>query len=158
MLVFHAQAQMQLNEYGWGGWFGLYVLFNSISVGFSRISTNGEHERLCATKRRLGSEIISLPSGFEPDTMWSEVGSANLLATWALLTRWIGWYNGLINSQTIWTSLISIVLIHTILNFRHIIYFAAKHEGVLLFLLQQSFWSTVECCRSWENPHWRETL
>ena len=49
--------------------------FNSISV-ISRW-WKGEHERLCAMKRRLGSGRISPPAGFEPATPWSEVGSAN---------------------------------------------------------------------------------
>ena len=57
---------------------GFYVLFNSISGRWK-----GEHERLCAMKRRLGSERIS-SAGFEPETPWSEVGSANLSATWSL--------------------------------------------------------------------------
>ena len=48
--------------------------FNSISVISRR--WKGEHERLCAMKRRLGSGRISPPAGFEPATPWSEVGSA----------------------------------------------------------------------------------
>ena len=44
---------------------GFYVSFNSISV----ISEGwkGEHERLCAMKRLLGSERISPAAGFEPE-------------------------------------------------------------------------------------------
>ena len=38
--------------------------FNSISVISRR--WEGEHERLCAMKRRLGSGRISHPAGFEP--------------------------------------------------------------------------------------------
>ena len=38
--------------------------FNSISVISRR--WKGEHERLCAMKRRLGSGRISPPAGFEP--------------------------------------------------------------------------------------------
>ena len=45
---------------------GFYVHFNSISV-ISR-QWNGEHERLCATKRLLGSGRISPTAGFEPAT------------------------------------------------------------------------------------------
>ena len=43
---------------------GFYVSFNNISV----ISEGwkGEHERLCALKRLLGSERISPAAGFEP--------------------------------------------------------------------------------------------
>ena len=40
--------------------------FNSISV-ISR-QWEGEHERLCAMKHRLGSERILPPAGFEPAT------------------------------------------------------------------------------------------
>ena len=55
---------------------GVKVLrpFNSISVISRR--WNGEHERLCAMKCRLGSRRISPPVGFEPATPWTEVGSA----------------------------------------------------------------------------------
>ena len=42
---------------------------------------DGEHERLCAMKRCLGSGRISPPAGFEHATPWSEVGSANSSAT-----------------------------------------------------------------------------
>ena len=56
--------------------------FNSISVISRR--WKGEHERLCAMKRRLGSGRISPPAGFEPATPWSEVGSANRSATQTL--------------------------------------------------------------------------
>ena len=43
---------------------GFYVSFNSTSV----ISEGwmGEHERVCAMKRLLGSERISPAAGFEP--------------------------------------------------------------------------------------------
>ena len=61
------------------GWVRVLRPFNSISV-FSR-RWKGEHERLCAMKRRLGSGRISPPAGFEPATPWSEVGSANRSAT-----------------------------------------------------------------------------
>ena len=40
------------------------VPFNSISFISGR--WKGEHEKLCAVKRRLGSEIISPPVGLEP--------------------------------------------------------------------------------------------
>ena len=65
------------------GWVRVLRPFNSISV-ISR-QWEGEHERLCAMKRRLGSERISPPAGFEPATLWSEVGSANCSATRMLL-------------------------------------------------------------------------
>ena len=61
------------------GWVRVLRPFYSISV-FSR-RWRGEHERLCAMKRRLGSGRISPPAGFEPATPWSEVGSANRSAT-----------------------------------------------------------------------------
>ena len=59
----------------WCGWIRVLHPFDSISV-ISRW-WKGEHERLCAMKRRLGSGRISPPAGFEPVTPWSEVGSAN---------------------------------------------------------------------------------
>ena len=58
---------------------GIYVPGNSISVISRR--WKGEHETLCAVKRRLGAERISPPAGFEPATPWSEVGSVNRSAT-----------------------------------------------------------------------------
>ena len=60
--------------------------FNSISVISRR--WKGEHERLCAMKRRLGSGRISLPAWLEPASPWSEVGSANCSATQTLLHFW----------------------------------------------------------------------
>ena len=54
----------------------------------------GEHERLCAMKRRLGSARISPPAGFEPATQWSKVGSANHSATRTLQTQGVGWEAG----------------------------------------------------------------
>ena len=65
------------------GWVRVLRPFNSISVISRR--WKGEHERLCAMKRRLGSGRISSPAGFEPATPWSEVGSANRSATRTLL-------------------------------------------------------------------------
>ena len=59
------------------------VRFNSISFISGR--RKGEHEKLCAMKRRLGLEIISPAEGLEPETPWSEVGSANRSATRSLL-------------------------------------------------------------------------
>ena len=47
--------------------------FNSISVISRR--WKGEHERLCAMKRRLGSGRISPPAGFEPATRGIEMPS-----------------------------------------------------------------------------------
>ena len=61
------------------GWVRVLRPFNSISVISRR--WKGEHERLCAMKRRLGPGRISPPAGFEPATPWSEVGSANRSAT-----------------------------------------------------------------------------
>ena len=66
------------------GWVRVLRPFNSISVISRR--WKGEHERLCAMKRRLGSGRISPPAGFEPATPWSEVGSANRSATRTLLS------------------------------------------------------------------------
>ena len=65
------------------GWVRVLRPFNSISVILRR--WKGEHERLCAMKRRLGSGRISPPAGFEPATPWSEVGSANRSTTRTLL-------------------------------------------------------------------------
>ena len=67
------------------GWVRVLRPFNSISVISRR--WEGEHERLCAMKRRLGSGRISPPAGFEPTTPWSEVGSANCSATRMLPER-----------------------------------------------------------------------
>ena len=61
------------------GWVRVLRPFNSISVISRR--WKGDHERLCAMKRRLGSGRISPPAGFEPATPWSKVGSANRSAT-----------------------------------------------------------------------------
>ena len=66
------------------GWVRVLRPFNSISVISRR--WKGEHERLCAMKRRLGSRRISPPAGFEPATPWTEVGSANRSATRTLLS------------------------------------------------------------------------
>ena len=71
-------------RHGWIDELGFYVPFNSISVILRR--WKGEHERLWVMKRRLGSERISPPAGFEPETPWSEVGSANRSAT---QTQWV---------------------------------------------------------------------
>ena len=65
------------------GWVRVLHPFNSISVISRR--WKGEHERLCAMKRCLASRKISPSAGFEPATPWSEVGSANRLATRTLL-------------------------------------------------------------------------
>ena len=67
------------------GWVRVLRPFNSISVISRR--WKGEHERLCAMKRRLGSGRISPPAGLEPATPWSEVGSANRSATRTLQSR-----------------------------------------------------------------------
>ena len=60
------------------GWVRVLRPFNSISV-ISR-QWKDEYEKLYAMKRRLGSERISPPVGFQPATPWSEVGSANCSA------------------------------------------------------------------------------
>ena len=65
------------------GWVRVIRPFNIISVISRR--WKGEHERLCAMKRRLGSGRLSPPGGFEPATPWTEVGSANRSATRTLL-------------------------------------------------------------------------
>ena len=49
---------------GWIDDLRFSVPFNSISFISGR---KGEHEKLCAMKRRLGSEIFSPPSGLEPE-------------------------------------------------------------------------------------------
>ena len=64
---------------GWIDELRFYVPSKRISVISRR--WKGEHERLCAMKRRLGSGKFSPPAGFEPATPWSEVGSANRSAT-----------------------------------------------------------------------------
>ena len=51
---------------GWMDELRFNVPFNSISFIAGR--WKGEHEKLCAVKRRLGSEIISPPAGLEPET------------------------------------------------------------------------------------------
>ena len=61
------------------------VPFNSISFISGRWKVG--HDKLCAEKRRLSSEIISPPAGLEPETPWSEVGSANRSATRSLLQK-----------------------------------------------------------------------
>ena len=48
------------------GWMDELGFYNSISVISRR--WKGEHEKLCAMKRRLGSGRISPPAGFEPAT------------------------------------------------------------------------------------------
>ena len=50
------------------------VPFNSISFLSGR--WKGEHEKLYAMQCRLSAEIILPPAGLEPETPWSEVGSA----------------------------------------------------------------------------------
>ena len=62
------------------GWVRVLHPFNSISGWWK-----GEHERLCAMKRCLGSGRISPLAGFEPTTLWSEVRSANCSAMRTLL-------------------------------------------------------------------------
>ena len=66
------------------GWVRVLCPFNSISVISRR--WKGEHERLYAMNRRFSSGRNSPPAGFEPATPWTEVGSANRLATQTLLT------------------------------------------------------------------------
>ena len=74
------------------GWVRVLRPFNSISVISRR--WKGEHERLCAMKRRLGLGRISPPAGFEPATPWSEVGSANHSATRRLFLKASCLYKG----------------------------------------------------------------
>ena len=69
------------------GWVRILRPFNSISVISRR--WEGEHEILCAMKRRLGSGRISPPAGFKPATPWSKVGRANRSAT-PTLRVWFG--------------------------------------------------------------------
>ena len=72
-----------------------HIPYNSISVisGWCK----GEHEGLCAMKCHLGLERISPPMGFQPETLWSEVRSANCLATLVFhlgqswFNTWLGW-------------------------------------------------------------------
>ena len=80
--VNHTQTNFKKNK---NGWVRVLRHFNSISVISRR--WKGEHERLCAMKRRLGSERISPSAGFEPATPWSEVGSANRSATRTLQNK-----------------------------------------------------------------------
>ena len=67
---------------GWMDGLVLYILFNSISVKSGR--WKGEHEGLCAMKRRLELERISPSVGFQPVTLCSEVWSAKCSAKWML--------------------------------------------------------------------------
>ena len=75
----HPDVFIVISMHNLDGWVRVLRPFNSISVISRR--WKGEHERLCAMKRRLGSGRISPPAGFEPATPWSEVGSANRSAT-----------------------------------------------------------------------------
>ena len=52
---------------GWMDELRFKVPFNSIS--FISGGWKGEHEKLCAMKRRSGSELISPPAGLEPETL-----------------------------------------------------------------------------------------
>ena len=51
---------------GWMDGLRFNVHFNSILFISGR--WKGEHEKVCAMKRRLGSEIISPQAGLEPET------------------------------------------------------------------------------------------
>ena len=62
---------------------GLYILFNSIS--FISGQWKCEYERLCAKKGHLELQTILPPAGFDPESPWSEIGSANHLATQILI-------------------------------------------------------------------------
>ena len=89
---------------GWmDGWVRVLRPFNSISVISRR--WKGEHERLCAMKRRLGSGRISPPAGFEPATPWSEVGSANRSATRTLLLTCRNTSNAFITRASVYETL-----------------------------------------------------
>ena len=80
------------------GWVRVLRPFNSISVISRR--WKGDHERLCAMKRCLGSGRISPPAGFEPATLWSEVESANLSATRTPPWGYCQWYWQCLHIQT----------------------------------------------------------
>ena len=67
---------------------GFNVSFNSISVISE--GRKGEHERLCAVKRLLGSERISPAAGFETGAPWSELGSAKRSVTSTILRVCLG--------------------------------------------------------------------
>ena len=83
------------------GWVRVLRPFSSISVISRR--WKGEHERLCAMKRRLGSGRISPPAGFEPATPWSEVGSANRSATRTLPKGKLAYYlSRFVTKPTMW--------------------------------------------------------
>ena len=83
---FYFRTLIRTRSVSWmDGWVRVLRPFNSISVISRR--WKGEHERLCAMKRRLGSGRIAPPAEFEPATPWSEVGSANRSATRTLQTR-----------------------------------------------------------------------
>ena len=68
---------------GWMDELRFNVPFNSISFISGR--WKGEHEKVCAMKRHLDSEIISPPAGLEPEATRSKVGNANRSATMSLL-------------------------------------------------------------------------
>ena len=62
---FHFQTNTHFHNIIWmDGWVRVLRPFNSISVISRR--WKGEHERLCAMKRRLGSGIISPPADSNP--------------------------------------------------------------------------------------------
>ena len=52
---------------GWMDELGFYAP-STVSISVISRRWKGEHERLCAMKRCLGSERILLPAGFEPVT------------------------------------------------------------------------------------------
>ena len=70
---FYKKSNVMDNYKFWmmDGWVRVLRPFNSISVILRR--WKGEHERLCAMKRSLGSGRISLSAGFEPAIPWSKV-------------------------------------------------------------------------------------
>ena len=94
LLFDHGGFTIQYAPKRMDGWVRVLRPFNSISVISRR--WKGEHERLCAMKRRLGSRRISPPAGFEPATPWTEVGSANRSATrtlpWCQRRGWWWWF------------------------------------------------------------------
>ena len=65
--IIYAEIICRVGFNGWMDELRLNVPFNRISFISGRCK--GEHEKLCAMKRRLGSEIISPPAGLEPENL-----------------------------------------------------------------------------------------
>ena len=71
-IIYTIICKVGLNKWMDELWFN--VPFNSNS--FISGPWKGEQEKLCAMKRRLGSDIILPPTRFKPEAPLSEVGSA----------------------------------------------------------------------------------